>query len=66
MAWTGDPKNPVPNIGNVKSDLSETIAQQPVNLSEKLTDINRAHEVRRDTDKQKTIQLLFLIQMKLL
>lgn len=53
MAWTGDPKNPVPNIGNVKSDLSETIAQQPVNLSEKLTDINRAHEVRRDTDKQK-------------
>lgn len=53
MAWTGDPKNPVPNIGNVSSDLSETIAQQSSVLSEKKTDVNRAQQVRRDTDKQK-------------
>ena len=60
MAWTGDPKNPVPNIGNVKSDLSETVAQQSFVLSEKKTEINRAHQVRRDTDKQKdnTVKLI--------
>lgn len=53
MAWTGDPNNPVPNIGNVKGDLSQKIAQESSNLSEKKTDVNRAHQVRRDTDNQK-------------
>jgi|SRR5579862_5816770 len=53
MAWTGDPNNPVPNIGNAKGDLSQKIAQESSNLSEKLADVNRAHQVRRDTDKQK-------------
>jgi hypothetical protein len=53
MAWTGDPKNPVPNIGNVKSDLSQTVLEQSSTLTEKKTDVNRAHQVRRDTDKQK-------------
>ena len=51
--WTGDKSNPVPNIGNVKSDLSQKIAQESVNLSEKKADVNRAKNVRRDTDKQK-------------
>ena len=60
MAWTGDPKNPVPNIGNVKSDLSQAVAQQSDNLSEKKTAVNRAEQVRRDTDKQKnnTVKLI--------
>lgn len=60
MAWTGDPKNPVPNIGNVKTDLSETVAQQSSNLSEKNANVNRAQQVRRDTDKQKnnTVRLI--------
>jgi hypothetical protein len=53
MAWTGDPKNPVPNIGNAKSDISQEIAQDSLVLSEKLHDINRAEQTRRDTDKQK-------------
>lgn len=60
MAWKGDPKNPVPNIGTVKSDLGQNIAQESANLGEKDADINRAHEVRRDTDIQKnpTIKLI--------
>ena len=60
MAWTGDKNNPVPNIGNVKTDLSQTIAQQSSNLSEKKADVNRAQQVRRDTDKQKnnTVRLI--------
>ncbi len=60
MAWKGDPKNPVPNIGNVKSDLSQNVAQESANLSEKDADINRAQQVRRDTDIQKdpTIKLI--------
>jgi len=60
MAWTGDPKNPVPNIGNVKSDLSQAVAEQSSNLSEKKADINRAFQTRRDTDKQKdnTVKLI--------
>ena len=60
MAWTGDPNNPVPNIGNVKGDLSQEIAQQSLNLSEKKTDVNRANQTRRDTDKQKdnTVSIL--------
>ena len=53
MAWKGDPKNPVPNIGNVKSDLSQEIAQKSSNLSEKRANVNRAYETRRDNDKQK-------------
>ena len=53
MAWTGNTKNSVPNIGNVSSDLSQAVAQQSSNLSEKKTDINRAYNIRRDTDKQK-------------
>lgn len=58
--WQGDKNNPVPNIGNVKTDLSETIAQQSSNLSEKKADVNRAAQVRRDTDKQKdnTVRLI--------
>lgn len=60
MAWTGDKSNPVPNIGNVKGDLSQEIAQQSSNLSEKKTVINRAYQTRRDTDKQKdnTVSIL--------
>jgi hypothetical protein len=60
MAWTGDKSNPVPNIGNVKSDVSQKIAQDSNALSEKLHDTNRAHQVRRDTDKQKdnTVRLI--------
>jgi hypothetical protein len=60
MAWTGNPTNPVPNIGNVSSDLSQAVAQNSSNLSEKRADINRADQVRRDTDKQKnnTIRLI--------
>ena len=60
MAWTGDKSNPVPNIGNVKGDLSQEIAQQSSNLSEKKTDVNRAYQTRRDTDNQKdnTVSIL--------
>ena len=60
MAWTGDKSNPVPNIGNVKGDLSQEIAQQSSNLSEKKTDVNRAYQKRRDTDNQKdnTVSIL--------
>jgi len=60
MAWTGDPNNPVPNIGNVKGDLSQEIAQQSSNLSEKKTVVNRAYQTRRDTDNQKdnTVSIL--------
>ena len=50
--WTGDKSNPVPNIGNVKSDVSQKIAQDSLVLSEKVHDINRAEQIRRDTDKQ--------------
>ena len=60
MAWTGDPKNPVPNIGNAKGPISQTIAEESSNLSEKTTITNRAEQVRRDTDTQKnnTVSLL--------
>ena len=60
MAWQGDKSNPVPNIGNVKTDLSQTVVQQSDNLSEKKTAVNRAEQVRRDTDKNKnnTVTLL--------
>lgn len=57
MPWTGDPNNPVPNIGNVKSDLSQNIAQESSILSEKKESVNRAEQVRRDTDKQKNITI---------
>jgi len=60
MAWTGDPNNPVPNIGNAKGDLSQELAHQSSVLSEKKIEINRAYQTRRDTDKQKdnTVTLL--------
>lgn len=60
MAWTGDKNNPVPNIGNAKGDISQKIAQESDVLSEKLKNVNRAEQVRRDTDTQKnnTITLL--------
>lgn len=60
MAWKGDPTNKVPNIGNVNSDVGQAVAQQSEVLSEKKTDINRADEPRRDTDKQKdnTVRLI--------
>jgi hypothetical protein len=51
--WQGDKSNPVPNIGKVSSDLSQEIAEQSSNLSEKKADVNRAYQTRRDTDKQK-------------
>ena len=51
--WQGDKSNPVPNIGNVSSDLSQAVAEQSSNLSEKKTDVNRAYQTRRDNDKQK-------------
>jgi len=57
MAWKGNPDNPVPNIGNVKSDLSHKVVQESSALSEKNIVINRAEEVRRDTDKQKNITI---------
>ncbi len=53
MSWKGDPLNPVPNIGNVKNDLSQKIAQESSVLNEKLHNIDRAKIVRRDTDNQK-------------
>lgn len=53
MAWKGDSSNPVPNIGNASGDISQDIAQQSSNLSEKRSEINRAYQSRRDTDKQK-------------
>jgi len=55
MSWRGNPANPVPNIGNVSSDYSQAIAQESINLSEKKTDINRAEQIRRDTDTQKNV-----------
>jgi hypothetical protein len=50
MAWKGDPKNPVPNFLQESSQVS----------SEKLDDVNRAEQVRRDTDTQKdfTVSLM--------
>ena len=58
--WQGDKNNPVPNIGNVSSDLSQAVAQESLNLSEKKTNVNRAQQVRRDLDKQKnnTVRLI--------
>ena len=60
MAWTGDKNNPVPNIGRAKGDISQKIYEDSSVLSGKLHDINRAEQVRRDTDKQKdnTVTLL--------
>ncbi len=59
MAWSGDKSNPVPNIGNVKGEFSQKIAQNSSVLSEKLENVNRAYQTRRDTDKQKdnTVEL---------
>lgn len=59
MAWTGNKNNPVPNIGNVSSDVSNTVVQKSDNLSDKKIEVNRAHETRRDTDKQKDITIGF-------
>lgn len=60
MAWKGNQNNQVPNIGNSKSDLSQAIAQESSNLSEKKIEINRAYQTRRDTDTQKdnTVKLI--------
>ena len=60
MAWTGDKNNPVPNIGFASGELSQKVQEQSSVLSEKLNDVNRAEQVRRDTDKQKdnTVTLL--------
>ena len=60
MAWTGDNSNPVPNIGNIKSDLSQAIAQNSSNLSEKNVEVNRAEQTKRDNDVQKdnTVKLI--------
>lgn len=60
MAWKGDPTNKVPSVGNVSSDISQAVAQQPAVLSEKKTDIDRSSQTRRDTDKQKdnTVRLI--------
>lgn len=57
MAWTGNSNNKVPNIGNVSSDYSNTVVQQSSNLSDKKIEINRAEEIRRDTDKQKNVSI---------
>jgi len=59
MAWTGDKSNPVPNIGNVKSDLSQAIVQNSSNLSDKKIEIKRSDQVRRDTDTQKNNTVSF-------
>ena len=58
--WQGDKSNPVPNIGNVSSDLSQAVAEQSSNLSEKKTDVNRSYQTRLDNDKQKdnTVKLI--------
>lgn len=53
MAWKGDSSNPVPNIGNTNGDISQDIAQQSSNLSEKRIEVNRAYQTRRDNDNQK-------------
>jgi hypothetical protein len=60
MPWTGDPNNPVPNIGTAKGEFSQKIAEESRNLSEKDTDVNRAQQVRRDNDTQKdnTVKLI--------
>jgi hypothetical protein len=57
MSWKGNKNNPVPNIGNVSSDYSQAIAQKSSNLSEKLHDVNRANQIRRDTDTQKNVTI---------
>ena len=57
MAWTGDKSNPVPNIGNVKGDLSQKIAQDSSVLSEKINNVNRAYQTRRDNDTQKNFTI---------
>ena len=46
MPWKGDIKNPVPNP-----------VQEPIDRSEKLRVVNRAEEVRRDTDTQKNFTI---------
>lgn len=46
-SWQGDNSNPVPNS-----------VQQGINVSEVKTDVNRAHEVRRDQDDQKNFTVL--------
>jgi hypothetical protein len=50
MAWRGNPRNPVPNF----------VQQPKVEQSEVADTINRAEQVRRDTDKQKnfTVSLM--------
>lgn len=55
MAWRGDPNNKAPNIGNAKGDFSNDVVQKSDNLSDKKIEVNRAHEVRRDTDTQKDV-----------
>ncbi len=57
MAWTGNPNNKAPNIGNSVSDFSNAIVQQPPNLSDKKTVVNRANEIRRDVDTQKDVNI---------
>ena len=46
-SWKGDQTNPAPNT-----------VQQGSNVSEVKTDVNRAHEVRRDQDEQKNFTVL--------
>ena len=58
--WSGDIKNPVPNIGNAKGNISQEIAEDSDVLSEKLHDVNRAKQIRRDTDVQKDITISLL------
>lgn len=57
MTWKGDSTNKAPNIGNVSSDYSTTVVQKSDTLSDKKIEVNRAHETRRDTDKQKDITI---------
>ena len=56
-SWKGNPNNKVPNIGNVKTDNSNTVVQQSFVLSEKNVEVNRAEKIRRDKDKQKDITI---------
>ncbi len=58
--WTGDKNNPVPSIGNVKSDISQKIAQDSNVLTDKLHDVNRAHQTDRSKDKQKDNSITLL------
>ena len=46
MSWHGDPTNPVKNP-----------IQEPIERSEKLIDVNRAEQTRRDTDTQKNFTI---------